>query len=94
MKTFTLFTLCLILSAGIAFAENPPDDTQKNDTDNNIANKSKYKASPRLNYHNDKSAEDDKGLGSLKPMLNQVMENNQKNSNGGAVIPNGGTYNF
>jgi hypothetical protein len=94
MKSFTLLISCLILSTGIVFAENLPEDPQKNDKDNKTANQSKYKSSPQLNYHSNKSAEDDSGLKSLKPMLNQVMENNQNNSTGGVTIPNGGTYSF
>lgn len=94
MKAFTLLILCFILAASISFAENPPDDTLKNNNDNSAANKPKYKSSPRLNYHSDKAAEDDKGLGNLKPMLNQVMGNNQTNSTGSVEVPSGGAYSF
>jgi hypothetical protein len=94
MKIFILFLLCLILSIGVVFAENPSDDTKRNDTDSNTAQKSKYKSSPRLNYHSDKPAEDGKGLGNLKPMLNQVMGNNQTSSTGNVEVPSGGTYSF
>jgi len=93
MKSFTLFISCFILISGIAFAENPSDDTQKNVKSNSATSKSEYKSSPRLNYHSQEPAKDDLGLERLKPMLNQMTGNNQNGEVGGMGLPSG-TYNF
>lgn len=94
MKILMLMISCFILSAGIVFAENASDDAQKNDKANNTTSPSKYKSSPQLRYHSDKPAEESNALGTLKPMLDQVMGNNPNNSTGGAEIPGGAKYNF
>jgi len=94
MKIFTVFVMCFVLSSGLAFAQNLPDEAQKNNQDTNTADKSGYKSSPRLNYHSNNPADEDNVLGNLKPMLNQMTGNSQNGSTGGAEIPGSAKFSF
>ncbi|MFU2207159.1 hypothetical protein [Solidesulfovibrio sp. C21] len=95
MKTFILLFACFLLSTGVSFAENTSQDPQQGDNAaKTTANQSGYKSSPRLNYHSNKSNNDNKSLEGLKPMLNQALGNNQNGAAGGALMPTTGTYSF
>ncbi|WP_043634504.1 hypothetical protein [Desulfovibrio sp. TomC] len=94
MKLFLLLLTCLIMSANNSFAEDAPKDAQANDKGVQLKNKSEFKSSPKLGYHSNNPGDEDKGLGNLKPLLDQTLGNNKDSSPGGVVMPNAGTYKF
>ncbi|WP_300156081.1 hypothetical protein [Solidesulfovibrio sp.] len=93
MRSFVLVVTCSLLLASISFAEDLPSGTSQNNGNAQQSKKSEYKSSPRLNYSSNKPGDEDKGLGGLKPMLDQTLGNN-KDGVGGGVMPNAGTYKF
>jgi hypothetical protein len=92
MRSLALVVTCSLLFASLSFAEDLPSGTNQNSTNDQQSKKSEYKASPRLNYSSNKPGDEDKGLGNLKPMLDQALGN--KDGSGGVVMPNAGTYKF
>ena len=92
MKAAAVFAVCLLLLSSVAFAEGEQSNSTPNERVQS-SSKSGYKSSPKLSYGSNKPDKDDSGLGNLKPMLDQTLGNN-KDGQGGGIMPNGGTYKF